>query len=85
MIEKQDSKNAPQRDLNGASNKALREAPDSELWRPSLGPLRKTNIFQKGPKVDLLGSKVVLLADLFLVLHFVRCAEALQATVWRLT
>ena len=29
---------------------APREAPDSECWGPSFGPLRKANIFQKGPK-----------------------------------
>ena len=29
---------------------APREAPDSEWWGPSFGPLRKANIFQKGPK-----------------------------------
>ena len=29
---------------------APREAPDSEYWGPSFGPLRKANIFQKGSK-----------------------------------
>ena len=50
---------------------APREAPDSECWGPSFGPLRKANIFQKGPKSDpLRNRKWSLLAGLFLVPSF---------------
>ena len=38
---------------------APREAPDSECWGPSFGPLRKANIFRRDQKWTLLGSKVV--------------------------
>ena len=31
---------------------APREAPDSECWGPSFGPLRKANKFRRDPKVD---------------------------------
>ena len=36
---------------------APREAPDSECWGPSFGPLREANVFQRGQKWTLLGSK----------------------------
>ena len=38
---------------------APREAPDSECWGPSFGPLRKANISEGTQKWTLLGSKVV--------------------------
>ena len=59
-----------------------REAPDSECWGPSFGPLRKANIFRRDPKVDPLRIESgPSWRACFWSLHFVRCAEALQAAM----
>ena len=42
----------PKRVFEWGVKQAPREAPDSECWGPSFGPLRKANIFRRDPKVD---------------------------------
>ena len=74
-----DSNNAPQESIW----MGRRTSPeDSECWGPSFGPLRKANIFQKGPKSDPLRIESgPSWRACFWSFHFVRCAEALQAAM----